>query len=65
MANELTAKLSADSTKLIITIDLNQKPEPSTSGKTLVVASSGGFTKTAAKFKGKEISVSLNATVKP
>jgi hypothetical protein len=50
--------------KLVITIDL-QKPKPSTSGKTLLVASTNGFKKTEAVLDGKEVSVSINATIKP
>ena len=66
MANECTAKVSQDGKNLIITIALNAKPEPSTSGKTLIVATTGGFKQTEAKTKtGKAISVSINATVKP
>ena len=49
--------------KLVIEIPLST-PRPSTSGKTLLVASTGGFAKTQAKTQdGKVISVSINATV--
>ena len=46
--------------KLIITIDL-QTPTPSATGKTLVVASSRGNTKTAAVVDGKNVIIGLNA----
>ena len=50
----------------VLTIEIDtQKPTPSASGKTLVVASTGGFVKTQAQVDGKEVSVSVNATVKP
>lgn len=65
MANVTTAKVSADGNKLIITIDLNKKPAPSASGKTLIAASTGGFVATEAKLNGSIINVSVNATVRP
>lgn len=48
---------------LIITIPL-QAPAPSTSGKTLVVASSHGNTVTTATIDGKPIVVGVNAYIK-
>ena len=50
--------------KLIITLDVANPPRPSTSGKTLLVASTGGFKPTTVEIKGKTVSVSVNATVK-
>lgn len=49
--------------KLIVEIDM-QKPTLSKTGKTYIVASSGGFRATAATVDGKPISVNLTATVK-
>lgn len=49
--------------ELIITIKLNTPPKLSSSGKTYVVASSGGFKGTTAEVDGKCVSVSVNATV--
>lgn len=49
--------------KLIITIDL-QKPRPSSSGKTMIVASTGGFVVTEATVDSKPVSISVNATIK-
>jgi len=50
--------------KLIITIDMNPKPLPSTSGKTLVVASSHGNQQTTATINGKPIIVGVNAYIR-
>ncbi len=50
--------------QLIITIDLNDPPRPSTSGKTTVLASSNGNQPTAAIYEGKPVIVGLNAYVK-
>ena len=49
--------------KLIVEIDMNQQPEISKTGKTLVVASSHGNKATAAKVNGKNIVVGLNAYI--
>lgn len=50
--------------KLCIEIDL-EKPTPSASGKTLVVASTRGNTITTAMVDGKPITIGLNAYIKP
>lgn len=50
--------------KLCIEIPL-QTPRPSTSGKTLVVATTGGNVTTAATVNGKPITIGLNAYIKP
>lgn len=50
---------------LVITIPLNPDPQPSASGKTLIVASSGGNKETDCKVKGKPVVVGLNAYIKP
>lgn len=49
--------------KLVIEIDL-EIPRPSASGKTMVVASSHGNTKTDAMLNGQQIVVGLNAYVR-
>ena len=49
--------------KLIIEIDL-QKPTLSSTGKSYVVASSGGFKSTGAEIDGKTVSVNITAIVK-
>jgi hypothetical protein len=49
--------------KLCIEIDL-EAPTPSSSGKTLVVASSRGNTVSTAEVDGKPITIGLNAYIK-
>jgi hypothetical protein len=49
--------------KLIISIDL-QKPTPSASGKTLVVATTHGNTITQCLVDGKNVIIGLNAYIK-
>ena len=48
---------------LVITIPM-QKPAPSASGKTLVVASSRGNQPTSAQVDGKPVVVGLNAYIR-
>lgn len=50
--------------KLIIEMDL-QKPTPSATGKTLVVASSRGNVQTAAMVDGKPVTIGVNAYIPP
>ncbi len=50
--------------KLLIEIDL-EKPTPSSSGKTLVVASTHGNIVTTAEVDGKPLTIGLNAYIKP
>jgi hypothetical protein len=49
--------------KLCIEIDL-EKPTPSSSGKTLVVASTHGNTVTNVIIDGKPVTIGLNAYIK-
>lgn len=49
---------------LILTIPL-QDPKPSASGKTLVVASTGGNITTTCKVNGQPVTIGLNAYIKP
>lgn len=58
----MTVEIKGD--KLCIEIDL-QKPTPSASGKTLVVASTRGNVITEAKIDGKPITIGLNAYIYP
>lgn len=51
-------------TKLVVTIDL-EAPRLSSTGKTLVVASSGGGKVTTATVDGKPITVNLTGWIKP
>jgi hypothetical protein len=48
--------------KLIIEIEM-QKPTPSATGKTLVVASSRGNQKTEAMVDGKNVIIGINAYI--
>ncbi len=50
--------------KLIITIPINDKPVPSASGKTLVVASSHGNQKTGVIINGKPVIIGVNAYIR-
>ena len=50
--------------KLCIEIDL-EKPTPSSSGKTLVVASTRGNALTTVEVDGKPVTIGLNAYIKP
>jgi hypothetical protein len=42
-----------------------QAPRPSSTGKTLVVATSGGNVTTTATVDGKPVTIGLNAYIKP
>ena len=50
--------------KLVIEIELTE-PTPSSSGKTLVVASTHGNMVTNAMINGKPVIIGLNAYIKP
>lgn len=56
-------KAEIKSGNLIITIPLHD-PRPSASGKTLVVATSGGNVQTTAEIDGKQVVVGVNAYIK-
>ena len=59
--NGMTAKIVGN--KLVIEILLNSAPVPSTSGKTLVVASTRGNKVTEAQVNGKNVVIGLNAYI--
>jgi hypothetical protein len=48
--------------KIVITMPL-QEPKISSSGKSFIIAGTGGFARTATEYNGKPVSVSLNATI--
>ena len=48
---------------LTIEIELNQNPPASTSGKTKLAASTGGFVPTGHDFNGKPLKVSVMAKI--
>lgn len=49
---------------IVVTIPM-QTPRPSASGKTLVVATTGGNVITNAMVNGKPVTIGLNAYIKP
>lgn len=55
-------KVEIKNNKMIIEIDM-QEPSPSSSGKTLVVASTKGNVKTGCMVAGKEVTLGLNAYI--
>ena len=57
------ATASIENGELVIRMPLKKAPTPSSSGKTMIVATTGGFTQTAANIAGKNIAVSVNATI--
>jgi hypothetical protein len=59
----MALKVEIKDNKLFIEIDL-EEPTPSSSGKTLVIASTHGNAVTAAEIDGKAITVGLNAYIK-
>ena len=60
----MAMKVEIKDKKLYIEIDL-EAPTPSSSGKTLVVASTRGNTVTTAEINGKPLTIGLNAYIKP
>jgi hypothetical protein len=61
----MQATIDSKTKELVIRVKLNAEPEPSKSGKTLVVASSHGNQPTAALVDGKPVVVGLNAYIRP
>ena len=61
---DMAMKVEIRDNKLCIEIDL-EKPTPSSSGKTLVVASTRGNTVTDVEVDGKPVIIGLNAYIKP
>ena len=57
-------KVEVKNKQLIITIDM-QKPTPSASGKTLVVATTHGNAVTEVLVDGKPLTVGVNAYIHP
>jgi hypothetical protein len=60
----MAMKVEIKNKKLYIEIDL-EEPTRSSSGKTLVVASTHGNTVTTAEVNGKPVTIGLNAYIKP
>ena len=57
----MTARIVGN--KLVIEIPLNPAPVPSSSGKTLVIASTHGNKTTEAQLNGKNVVIGLNAYI--
>jgi hypothetical protein len=60
----MAMKVEIKDHKLCIEIDL-EKPTRSSSGKTLVVASTHGNVVTSVEVDGKPVTIGLNAYIKP
>jgi hypothetical protein len=60
-AKKLTAAI--EDGYLVIRVPMNTKPTPSSTGKTLVVASSHGNKQTEVEIEGKPVFVGVNAYV--
>lgn len=58
----MTAEIKGNN--LVITLPM-QDPRPSSSGKTLVVATTGGNIATTAIVNGKPVTIGVNAYIKP
>jgi len=58
----MKCELSADKKNLVITLPM-EKPRASSSGKTLIVASSGGNQATTVQIDGKPVKVGVNAFI--
>lgn len=56
-------KVTVENNELVIRIPL-QKPTPSATGKTLIVASTHGDKTTEAEINGKPVTVGVNAWIK-
>ena len=52
-----------ENNELVIRIPL-EKPHPSSSGKTMIVASTGGNVQTDVEIEGKPVFIGLNAYIK-
>ena len=60
-AKKLTAAIEGEF--LVIRVPMNPKPTPSSTGKTLVVASSHGNKETEVEIQGKPVYVGVNAYI--
>jgi hypothetical protein len=58
----VTVKIDEKRNLMMIELPM-QPPTQSTSGKTLLIASTRGFASTTATLNGKPVSISINATI--
>lgn len=56
-------KVSIEKNELVIRLPIHNTPKPSSSGKSLLIAGTGGFSSTSVEHKGKPVKVSVNATI--
>lgn len=56
-------KVTIEGNELVIRLPLNSTPRPSATGKSLVVASSGGNKQTEATISGQPVIVGVNAYI--
>ena len=61
----MALRASIENGELVIRIPVNSVPQPSATGKTLVVASSRGNKETDAVVNGQRVVVGLNAYIYP
>lgn len=57
-------KVEIKDKQIVITLDIQDPPAPSASGKTLVVASTHGNMASAATIQGKPVIVGVNCYIK-
>jgi hypothetical protein len=57
-------KATLKDNRLLIELELVKPPRPSGTGKTLIVATSGGFAATEAVIDGQPVMLSVNATIR-
>lgn len=50
---------------LVVTLTLIDPPEPSSTGKTLLIATTRGVRRTALRYGGKPVLVVVNAFIRP
>ena len=62
--NQMKVEMSKDGKQITITLDVQDPPAPSASGKTLVVASSHGNQASTATVQGKPVIVGINAYIR-
>lgn len=61
---EMTARMDGEKRVLIITIPLLENPQPSASGKTLVVATThGNVTLAGLQVQGRNVKIGVNAYI--
>jgi len=63
MAEEMKAEIKGKN--LVITIPMNKKPTPSSTGNTLIVATSHGNKELACKVNGQNIRCGVNVYIYP